>query len=1014
MFNNLPPSIPPNYQSLPSTSSISSTTVGLGQYIAAGLAWTSTNQALASIITTSTAAFSADYHSPGHPGEEAVRAYTRNESKSNVTETSVRVTQISNAEHNVNNASLACWPQWSSFWSFNDSLNSATKPGHPTTTLPTTMIYTMTQPAVSSWASTQLDLETTTVPMVANGYTYQTSTFTTTRTAVFGQPSFSGGTITITSTGFETLWESRAAYTGPTLQVPNCTLETFVPQCQSLWEDYAASHLDVPAVPTDACVSQYLPYDQATSFRRSLNLAEVSLDSIGRLRPHCTQASVGPLACSYFQDHYMTSWILANDGRDPFEFNTSPFLSVGYQYKTSYDKSGYIVSESQYWPTSSILAPGCTLGCGQCAITGGSVRLLYWPTTSTGSISIGADASMSAQYPATILTLGTSLVSPTVYISYDKIYASNSCSGLGTTASGIIMPIEDPGQLSSVWQTWGMCTQSTAQFNFTDLNPPVPQSIFDRQPQCASWSQWALVQGSSGIDNWNSWTRSWICPRTGDYAPILAVPESKLRSIDPQWSTCRLDLRGEFDPPTALTRGSVAAVPTSTDPFPSPTSLRPASSPMLEQPRPTGPPMSQTSDSTTVSDPPSDPSSPGKPVSSDQNGDPSVFDSHLNDDKKSAPHPLVTGQGDPLIHTSPPLREPSPHSVANALMTMLIGHGNMESHPHDRLDHSGHAPSSRVGESGTSEGGFDRSWLLNAVASAQIGNNAIVRDPAVPGGIILDGFTLTLGQEVALDGLTISHGPSNIVLNGHSTITIGESGRNAQEDQRNSDFEGAQGSDPEGLQTLDPSFSAYMHSTADISRNTEEHMASSTTQHAYDYTSSAGTQTISGSSIPANPMTDLAAAVASVGAQHESNNNGLQQLDVFTDLTGHSHTIIQVSNDHHEAVLDGVTTISIGGPEATISGDAVSLASGGVVVDGNIELFSTSSAVRTESVGQMGHKQNSASDLGDPVSSTSEPTSTERGQSTGGVVAAATASRHGKCGSVSLVIALALSSTLCY
>jgi hypothetical protein len=33
------------------------------------------------------------------------------------------------------------------------------------------------------------------------------------------------------------------------------------------------------------------------------------------------------------------------------------------------------------WPSTSQLAPGCVVGCGRCAITGDSVELFYWPTS---------------------------------------------------------------------------------------------------------------------------------------------------------------------------------------------------------------------------------------------------------------------------------------------------------------------------------------------------------------------------------------------------------------------------------------------------------------------------------------------------------------------------------------------------------------------------------------------------------------------------------------------------------
>lgn len=122
-------------------------------------------------------------------------------------------------------------------------------------------------------------------------------------------------------------------------------------------------------------------------------------------------------------------------------------------------------------------------GCGRCAVTGGTVQLLYWPVTTSG-------LPVSGTKPATAVFSNTTLTSPTLYVSYKSLYASDGCQGMGSTIYSTIVPIPTSYVLSTEWATtpisWS--TQGgivpltmTAPFNVTDLNEPVPYSIYSRQ-----------------------------------------------------------------------------------------------------------------------------------------------------------------------------------------------------------------------------------------------------------------------------------------------------------------------------------------------------------------------------------------------------------------------------------------------------------------------------------------------------------------------------------------------------
>ncbi|KAI9680419.1 MAG: hypothetical protein M1822_007177 [Bathelium mastoideum] len=132
--------------------------------------------------------------------------------------------------------------------------------------------------------------------------------------------------------------------------------------------------------------------------------------------------------------------------------------------------------------------------------------------------------------------------------------------------------------ISSLWVTPLNYIPRTAPFNYTDLDPPVPYSIFERQLACTSWwsQYWEEDPVSLEISS---------CPSSIGYKPFLIVPSSVLQSIDPAWATCSADVRGEYDPPYPLTPYVEAATLTSVDPWSSTSVASPASSPRFTQPK---------------------------------------------------------------------------------------------------------------------------------------------------------------------------------------------------------------------------------------------------------------------------------------------------------------------------------------------------------------------------------------------------------------------------------------------
>ena len=150
---------------------------------------------------------------------------------------------------------------------------------------------------------------------------------------------------------------------------PTCSLPKIVPECQRQWVHYITK----PA-------QYYLSYDVMG-------------------QPPCTEASMNAELCSIARRSWSTYWVQpqwkAGHQRNNITI-ASRFATATFANSTAYGTG---------WPTSSTLAPGCTVGCFDRAITGGTVRLLYWPVSVTPP---------SGQHAFVATMLNTLLTWPTV------------------------------------------------------------------------------------------------------------------------------------------------------------------------------------------------------------------------------------------------------------------------------------------------------------------------------------------------------------------------------------------------------------------------------------------------------------------------------------------------------------------------------------------------------------------------------------------------------------------------
>ena len=516
--------------------------IGIGELVASGLGLTgSPTTSPASLISTipagtastllssalrvnSTRALSSNISSH-------IPLKTATETKTNLTTLSGKLfngsknaSKIPNFHHTrlPSNNSInidACFTSWVSFWSANESAYSVSViviPATPVSTYLATGSFTSdTQISTTLTETDTLGIFTETKTISVGGFELSTTTETTTDifTFTFTDPyePVTTETFLYTTTSWGEPDISSTTYIA-NISTPSCVLPTLVPQCQSQWSSWESLQLSTTAISQPSCAFEDYFSASCESARSSAEAASESFYSRTRVpSPLCSQASLGPSLCAKLKDLYIEQWIL--EWYNPEEYiHIVPLSDAGYSVWYANASYGYTSS----FPTASTLAPGCTLGCARCAITGGAVRLLYWPTTATASLN-GSNTFKLSNVPVTAVDFGTTLTSPTNYISFASVYAQDSCSTIGTTYRTTIIAIPTSVQLSSLYVSWPWPNVMTASFNFTDLNPPVPQSIYSEQLKCTQYMPPVYELGAPPLQEMTTYT----CPTTlGPYEPI--------------------------------------------------------------------------------------------------------------------------------------------------------------------------------------------------------------------------------------------------------------------------------------------------------------------------------------------------------------------------------------------------------------------------------------------------------------------------------------------------------------
>ncbi|EKG11734.1 hypothetical protein MPH_11227 [Macrophomina phaseolina MS6] len=395
--------------------------------------------------------------------------------------------------------------------------------------------------------------------------------------------------------------------------------------------------------------------------------------------------------------------------------------------------------------------------CQSCLLDADAVRLLYWPVTRVGGLCdanrtyITGHPTISGQ-PNTVLWSGTTLTSPSVYLSFSNLNVFN-CPRSGTQE---ILAM-DPSALSS--ERFPM--QSIYPFNFDDMNTPVPLDAYKGQAMC--WATWNNLATDACSTIWD------------DYNPWISMPTSMVIQMDPAWTGCTtfgLDLP-VYDPPIPLTTaGALFGTTTTEEPQPETTSAKPSSSPTDPNPSPThtAVPVTITSAQPVTSQDPGKPQNTGEPPS---NSDPpSSADPPNNADPSNNAPPSNSNSADPA---------PQQTSTSNGgglapIISQIVSAINGGDPPQATSDSDPQDPTST--ESDNNNPAPSQNTPAPApTLIATVGTQVISADPSNPSGIIVGGAPLAPGQATTIGGIPVSVAPSAVVVGGQgpaapSTIVI--------------------------------------------------------------------------------------------------------------------------------------------------------------------------------------------------------------------------------------------------
>lgn len=252
--------------------------------------------------------------------------------------------------------STKCWQSWLDYWSAS-SLNKVTYETSsyaPVTETKTELRIEQTLIPTSSWRSDIYTWTYSTLSTIfSDGYpvsvsvSYDYSTYSNVdwdAYTIYSSLSEFHTTFTETYNFYDRITTTQSTTALPT---PACELPSVVPECSAQWSSYIS----------------------ASSWRYWNDFDDPSTGYFPGT-PDCRQALVTGSSCASMASFYFARETMYGQA----------------------DDVGWITEDStSYFPASKSLAPGCSLGCQACSITGETVQLYYWPPSTASLVENGTE-----------------------------------------------------------------------------------------------------------------------------------------------------------------------------------------------------------------------------------------------------------------------------------------------------------------------------------------------------------------------------------------------------------------------------------------------------------------------------------------------------------------------------------------------------------------------------------------------------------------------------------------------
>lgn len=464
-----------------------------------------------------------------------------------------------------------------------------------------------------------------------------------------------------------------------------------------------------------------------------------------------------------------------------------------------------------YFPEANYSAPVCrhnTANATECplgptthSITNTDLfnqQCLYATNISTSTVNSGPYAVVN----------GSTFYQNRAYIQIEEISATNGCNQVGDAHTSEIIELESSAIYSARYYHHEFADNGYP-FDFRDLTNVPPEAWFHDVTCVASDYETAVVNGKTY--GWNVVNETaFDCATIYDpaYRPTLLMP-LQVRSLDPAWASCTLDLAGLYDPPLPLTTQSVLVTPT-VSPHTTKQSASPGSLPTSPLPQTTASAAHTTSGSgsdpgsgsSAGGDPGSDPTKSGDSGGSSKTEDPKPSDSGNSGSGSSDPSSSGDGNaagggiasiiagGTKTSSASDPTSgsdsgsgsgsnsdpsggsdtDPSGSSDSDPSATdsdpSSTG-GSDSSSNGDSSDGSGSDGNSGSGSSGSSSNSDPSSGGSSQGAAplpSSIGGQSVAVDPSNPLGVVIGSSTFKPGQTATIGNTPVAVGTGAIVV----------------------------------------------------------------------------------------------------------------------------------------------------------------------------------------------------------------------------------------------------------